>query len=722
MLNIKKLALVIPIIIISANLAIVFDISIFREIVVFIFLSFIPGFAILRFFKLKGLTSLDNILFSIALSIAFLMFVGLLVNTLYRFIGLSLSLSTIPLTLGISAFTIALFFLDYKRNLPQNLSLDTIPQNQIKAVIPMFIFLFILPVLTAWAVLHSDIIVILISQAIVAALCILPVVSRKIVPETLFPFLIFSISIVLIFQVLLTSKYILGYDATTEYYVFRLTQIRGHWEILDANTYEPTWQNYNMMLSITLLPAVYSAVMHAEAGMVFKILYPFINCLIPLALYRIYEQQFGKLTGLLSSLFFISTAAAFYGLEPLSLNRQIVGGLFFLLSISLLTSKTLAVTKKRLLLIIFGAALAVSHYTLAYIFLGAMTLVFTISKIKQEFGHTLNSTTLLFLFAVTFSWYSIGSSSPVTSLTNTLKNTLIELVTGWLPNRAVTPSYLFFVPTVFTVATWFNMLVTGIANLLLFVGSLILLLKPKGKVSPDYRVLMNIAVLLLLVSFVAPRIATSINFTRLYGITLFFLAPAFVIGGQKILATITKALMKIKRYSNSLSELKIKNVNIAFLLISLLLSGYFLSQVGFVNYVTNSAIHSYPTDFQRMIKSDDIQTKITLYGAYIPEQDVFSASWLQKNKPESAEVFCDYGLGAHAPIGYGLIPSYLLSPLTNTTIFSKSSFIYLATLNVECGVTAWSETGGDLISGQFLDQNTVYSNANSVVYYVISDD
>ena len=205
-------------------------------------------------------------------------------------------------------------------------------------------------------------------------------------------------------------------DANLEYYVFRLTQINGHWGFLNANVNSLVTLTYNSMLSITLLPAVYSALMNAQGEIVFKILYPFIFSLVPLTLYRICEKQFGKLIGLLSALFFVFTSAAFYGPEPLGLNRQIVGELFLILSVFLLISKTIPVTKRRLLLIIFGAALAVSHYSLAYIYLAIVVVVFIISRVKPKFDDTLNTVTVLLLFVMTFSWYALTSAPLLTSL------------------------------------------------------------------------------------------------------------------------------------------------------------------------------------------------------------------------------------------------------------------------------------------------------------------
>jgi uncharacterized membrane protein len=699
-----------------ANIAILLNIPLLREIIVFIFLSFIPGFAILRLFKLKEISFLDTFLFSVALSIAFVMFMGLLVNELYLFLGFSQSLSTIPLTVAISAFTLIVFFIEYRSDLSETLKVKTSFEGELKNIFPLAIILFLLPLLSAIGVLYLNVSLILLSDAIIASLCVMSFVSRRLVPEKLFPFLIFSISIALVCQVLLTSKYVMGYDANLEFYLFRLTQINGHWGFLDATVYPVRTLAYNSMLSITLLPAIYSSLMNAQGEIVFKILYSFIFSLVPLILYRICEKQFGKLIGLLSALFFVFTSAAFYDPEPLSLNRQIIGELFLLLSVFLLISKTIPVTKRRLLLIAFGAALVVSHYALAYIYLAIVTLVFIISRVKPRSDDTLNAITILSLFAMTFSWYALGSSAPLISLTNTITARAL------LPTTGTASTSVFAIPQVFTVASWINLLLVGIANLFLIIGVLTIILRPKRTgISAQYSVMTIIGAILLAVSFIAPSIASILNFTRFYGITLLFLSPCFIFGGQTLLATIRNAWMKIKRPLKRQITSKNKNIDRVLLLIAIILCGYFLSQVGFVNRVTGGAIHSFGVDFDRLKTSNESQVKISLYNVYIPEQDVFSASWLSNHKVETAEVFSDSLSGTHVLVCYGLIQDKLLMPITYSMIPPQGSFVYLGSLNIVNGVITTTTVSFNTSEISFLlDQNNlVYSNGNSEVWYVV---
>ena len=717
-MNMRKVLMVIPLMTLFVNIAILLDIPILREIIVFIFLSFIPGFAILRLFKLKEISFLDTILFSVGLSIAFVMFMGLLVNELYLSLGFSQSVSTVPLTAAISAFTLTVFFIEYRRDLPETMKLKTNFEGKLKNVFPLSIVLFILPLLSALGVLYLNDFVILLSCAIIAALCVTSVISRRLVPENLFPFLIFSISIALICQVLLTSKHIVGFDVNLEYYVFRLTQINGHWGVLNENLNPLITLTYNSMLSITLLPAVYSTLMHSQGEIVFQILYPFIFSLIPLTLYRICEKQFGKLIGLLSTLFFIFTSTAFYG-EPLSINRQIVGSLFLLLSVFLLLDKTIPVTKRRLLFIIFGAALLVSHYALGFIYLAIVTLVFIISRVKPRFDDTLNTATILFLFVMAFSWYALWSSSPLTSVANTFKLTYLELTTGLLRTKAVTSSTMYAIPQVFTAATWINIFFSFVSNLFLLMGALSIILRTKGKeISAQFKVMLTIAAVILGVSLIVPSIASILNFTRFYGITLLFLSPCFVLGGQTLLATIGKAWKKIRRPLKRQSASKSKNIDRVLLLIAIILGGYFLSQVGFVNRVTNIAIHSFSIDFDRLKTSSDPQYEIDFYSGYIPEQDVFSAVWLLSHKGSPSTIYADYVSGNHVLTSYGLTPRNLISPITNSTIPLPDSFVYLSFLNVADNIitTSGEPFNSSEIFPNLNESNLVYSNGNGEIW------
>lgn len=700
------------------NAAILLDIPILRETVVFIFLSLVPGFAILKLFKFENLTLLDTSIFSVALSIAFVMFDSLLVNQVFLFLGLAQPLTIVPLTLSLSVFTLIAFIItSFRHDLPKAKIKKTFKIK--KNYLPLAIILPILPLLSAMSVLYYNVDTLLLSCAIIAVLCVMSAVFRSIFPEELFPILIFSISLCLVFQFILTSTHVLGYDANLEYYVFRTTQLNGHWSSLDASINSVATLNYGSMLSITLLPAVYSTLMGVQAEVIFKIFYPLIFCLVPVALFRINENQFGKIIGLMSALFFSFTFVAFFSPEPLSLNRQIIGELFLLLSVFLLVNKNLPVTKRRLLLIIFGAALVVSHYSLAYIYLAILTAAFIISKLKSGSDNALNSATLLLLFIITFTWYSI-TGGPFFSMIDTVQRTFTNLIGGFTPSIN-TASTMYAVPQVFRVTTWINLLLTGISYIFLMVGILLVVFKPKiTGISSQYRILLVVASVLLVISVIVPNIAVTLNFTRVFAICLLFLSPCFVLGGQALLNTINRVLKKIKPTQKLALPLRRRNIAIAPLLIAIILGAYFLSQVGFVNRVGNGTNYYYSMYFEDMVSSNDSQYKFYFYGIYIPEHDIFSAKWLEEHKVGAGEVLADTISGSHVLLSYGLIPNKQLLPITNTTYAPQGSFIYLGSLNVVNGIVAlntnWFNTSE--VYPLFNESSVVYSNCNSEIRYV----
>jgi uncharacterized membrane protein len=711
-------------------LAILLNEPVLREVIVFGFLSFIPGFAVLKLFKLKQISIVDTIIFSVGLSIALIMFIGLLVNQLSLLVGFSNPLSTMPLTLAISAFTIAVFFIAFMRDSKEHLNPQTMDETGNKPVVfalqasdegptkpkapglqnnvneidegekdsepPKYelltsIVLVLLPILSIFSVLYAYTPLILLSYAIIAALAVLSVVSRRLIPASLFPFLIFSISIALVCQLPLTSKYILGYDSNLEYYVFRITQINGHWGFLAANVNPLTTLTYNSMLSITVLPAAYSVLMHAQGEIIFKVLYPFIFSLVPLVIYRICEKQFGKLIGLLSVFFFVFTSAAFYS-EPLSLNRQIVGEFFLILSIFLLLNKTLPTTKTRLLLIIFGAGLAVSHYSVAYIYLAIIAVIFIVSKVRPKFNGTLDSITVLVLFGITLSWYAI-TSAPLIALYDALKGIYVAITTGAAVSSGTATS-LIFIPQTFTAATWINLILSGLAELFLIIGVLLIVVRPKGTgISPQYSVMVLFAAIILATAYFVPSFSATLIFPRFYGILLLFLAPCFVLGGQVLLVTISRAFKKMKQHLTHRIILKNIKTNVIFLLIAVILGAYFLSQAGFVNNVTNSAIHSYTIDFNRSKASIDPAVELNFYSIYTPEQDVFSAVWLLNHQGPSILTYSDYESGIHVLTSYGLTPWKMLGQITNSTVPLPDTYVYLSRLNVADNiVTTYSTT------------------------------
>ena len=88
------------------------QIPILRQLIGFVYLTFVPGILILIILKLHKLGGIETILYSIGLSLSFLMFTGAVINFLYPLIGISKPISEVPLivTIGMTVLFLCLIY------------------------------------------------------------------------------------------------------------------------------------------------------------------------------------------------------------------------------------------------------------------------------------------------------------------------------------------------------------------------------------------------------------------------------------------------------------------------------------------------------------------------------------------------------------------------------------------------------------------------------------
>lgn len=712
--------LIIPAIHLITFLAIALDLPVFRQVVVFVYLTFVPGFVLLKFLKLKETKTVDVFLLSVGLSIAFLMFVGFLMSGLYLIVGISMPLSVTPVVITLGVLTLFLFLLGYRRELYNRSSLFVGNIMGLRDIVPKSVIL-VLPVLfgiigavyvafPSFSILFLSLMII-----IVAILFAVSGFSRRYIPHKFYPLMIFAISIALALHILLISKYIVGYDAQLEYQIFKLTANRGYWSVLPIGLGQGSALNFNAMLSVTVLPSIYSAMLNIEGEVLFKTLYPFVFSLVPVVLYRVYTQSMGRVSSLLSALFLISTPLVFYGVGLLSVNRQIVAMFFLVLSVLVLLDKKMTVGSRRILFLVFGAALIVSHYSTAHLFLGLIFLTYAILRIRRMSNRVLNGSMVLLLFIVSFVWYSFNES-PLNTLRDFFQLVASRFFQDLTSTVARDPT-VFATHSVLTVASAINWVLFLLVHFMLLVGILgVILQSQKAKLDPTFRVLLIISSGVLFLSLAVPNIAPALDFSRFYQLSLLFLAPCFVLGGQTLLDVFARLLRQVTRRGFLVNTQRIGTI-----LVCVVLIGYFLSQSGFINNVTRAAPQSYSLDFSRIIASKDPAPKASLYTAYISEQNFYSAVWLTNHAGQASIVYADSDSRQNVLFSYGSIHTIYL-PLSNSSVPVENSYIYLSSLNVGDGVIAyrdWPITklfNFSEISPILEGNNLIYNNGNGEIW------
>jgi uncharacterized membrane protein len=96
--------------------SIILDITFVRQVLGFIFLVFIPGFLLLRVFRIERPHLSETVVLSVGLSLAFLMMIGFVMNALGSFSNLNAPLATAPTFITINIIVACLSIIIYFTN------------------------------------------------------------------------------------------------------------------------------------------------------------------------------------------------------------------------------------------------------------------------------------------------------------------------------------------------------------------------------------------------------------------------------------------------------------------------------------------------------------------------------------------------------------------------------------------------------------------------------
>ncbi len=163
------------------------------------------------------------------------------------------------------------------------------------------------------------------------------------------------------------------------------------------------------MLSVTILPTIYSNILNMNITWVFKIVYPLIFAFVPLALYLLWRGKFGVAVAFLSVFLFMSQTT-FYT-DMVGLARQMIAEVFFVLLFLILFSKSLSSKNVKILFVIFGFCLIVSHYSIALIFAFYISLMWLLEYFTKKPSRHLSLSMVVYFLVLMFSWFAFTVSS-----------------------------------------------------------------------------------------------------------------------------------------------------------------------------------------------------------------------------------------------------------------------------------------------------------------------
>jgi len=676
------------------------DIPVARQIVGFIYFAFLPGFIILKLLKLNELDRIETILFSVGFSVAFLMIAGLFINEFSFLFGVSQPLSLVPLMIVLNSLILMGGVLVYLKSEDAEIrNSETIEKSPF---VMLFLCLPILSIVGAMYVnAYGNNLLLLFTIISISVLLIVGVLSKKLLPSKLYPFAVLMIAIAILFHSSLISNYIVpfGSDVPVEYFLFKTTENNAHWNSIPPLFWDSGYGRTNAMLSVTILPTIYSTLLKIDPTWMFKLLFPLLFAFVPLGLYQIWQIYVGKKHAFVSAFLFMAQAT-FYT-EMLGLNRQMIAELFFILLLLVIVNKKMKPVNKMICFMIFSFALVTSHYALAEIFLFFVSFALVSLIVLKRPSKKITVSMIVFFFVVMFTWYIYTSGSATFNSFVEFGNHVYGQLGDFFNPASRGQAVLTGLGMVESPSIWntISRIFAYLTQAFIVVGFVGLVTKrTRIRIENEYFIFSLAAMAFLTMIILVPGLANTLNMTRFYHILLFFLAPFCVMGAEFIVKLLSK---REKEFA-------------VFALLLIVLVPYFLFQTGFVYEVTGSDNWSIPLSGYRM-------NALRLYGhyGYTDAYSVYGAQWLSRNIDiENPEIYADVPTRAYVLSIYGMIYQNRINGLSNVTLVENNGIIYLGKLNVVHekiieGRFSWNSSE---LSFLFDNLNIVYTNGGSQIY------
>jgi len=532
---------------------------------------------------------------------------------------------------------------------------------------------------------------------LISLLALVPVlVAFDKIPKKLYNLAIVIIALSLLYSTSLNSTYLIGTDIHKEYYFSNLVKTNFYWDSTIAS-------DYNAMLSIVMLAPMCSIVSGMSLIWVFKIIYPLLFSFTSLILYKVFKSQTDGKTAFLS-VFFITSVFTFYT-EMVGLARQQIGEVVFALLLLLISDKVMISNfhKKTILMLIFATILPMFHYALACIFIGLTFFVLFVSYFVRVQRKTITIPFVIFCCIVTIGWFIYTSRASTFNIIVKIINHIASTIfTNFLDPQSAQGLHILITRRK-TPLHDITKTLHLVMQFFITIGVLVMTLgRVVKKFDEEHHYLSLGSFILLIAAIAIPYLASALNTTRLYHISLFLLAPYSVIGWLAIFKTMSKSTAT------------------SFKILSLFLSVFLLFNTGFIYTIANNDKSiAYPT---WAVKNGEAKDWLVLYNAYTPIEEITSAKWLSDHRDGTLKIYADSNRAFNA---YGMISTIEITKLWRiNNEMNEVSYIYLRKLNTINGIMAVRTTPTGILFSSTADilfslsekTNLIYSGGESIIY------
>lgn len=648
------------------DIIILLNIPFLRETAAFLFFTIIPGMLIIQILKLNKIKFIKKFILSIGLSISFLLFMGLFLNSLYPF--LLKPLSFINVLISSNIFLIVLSFMAYRRNKDDfdiknifNFKINLKDKLTFPLILPV-LFPFLMVLGTYFGNTTENNALILITLFLIPVYILLIVYLKERVHEATYPISIWMIGMTLLLMAGLSSNHLMGRDVHTEYLSFQLTLSAFHWNVLSVS------HPINACLSVTVLPTIYEVLSNINGEYIFKLFFALIGSIIPLAIYVFSEKYVDKKYAFFASLLFIFQA---FFIASLGSVRQLIAMFFFFLAVFVLFDTEMDNLSKKILFLILIFSTVLSHYTTAYVAFALIVPILFLPFLKSiynklsKYGEIkfTNFDVIIIFFAFVLLWYIVVAKIQLNAGANVIATVSSSGDSGSVLAQGTTDSMVLniFGIGLTSVPNAISAFVSDAVFLTIFLGLLTLIWRYKSfkkKIGTGYILGVFISIVLLILVVIVPNLSIHYGAERVFIQTLAFLALVFVIGGIKIAKIIKKPKMDL-------------------LILSILLISLFTCNT-YLQY-----------HFYGIQQSPYYENNGTIKNEYyIYDQEIAAAKWLNNYEINDLKIYSDAIAGSRFLLGYEPnVPKFY--QLKNGTM---NGYVYLGYVNLNKNIIYKSYT------------------------------
>jgi uncharacterized membrane protein len=334
------------------------------QLVLVLLLLIVPGLLLLRMLRVPGARVESFPIYVPAASLVVLLISGLVVDLIGLATGPSTPLRPLPLLVGLEVICAGMLWVSWDAPARCAISWGSVGRRPLCAT-PL-----ILPLVAAVGALrlnngHGNAVALLAAAAslltLLAAVALTPRSGRTILAITLY-----GCGLAILWSFSLRGAGLYGFDIAAEYYDFHQAVVSGIWHTAHPGSAGA----YAAMLSLTVLPAELHFLTGVQALLVFKVLYPAIFALFPVAIFSLADRVLSRRWAFVAAALVITQSP--FMQEMVALARQEIALVLFAAMMGVLLDRHLPRRCRLILGALFGMAMAVSHYSTAYLGIIAM--------------------------------------------------------------------------------------------------------------------------------------------------------------------------------------------------------------------------------------------------------------------------------------------------------------------------------------------------------------